>query len=348
MAKEKKEKLPGYEELHSAVKSNTVGNVYIFFGEETYLMQQAIRELQEHLVPAGFEEFNYHRLAGKGLTMQEITEAAEAMPMMAEHTLVTVTDMDIFKLDEVQRGALIALLEDFPEYCTLVFLYRQIPYTRDGRLKKLTAAVAQYVQTVEFTQQGQQKLYRWVRKRFAAAGKDIDDGVTDHLLFTCGSLMEGLVPEIAKIAAYAKGAKITRADIDAVAEPVLDARIFDMTNAVTAKDYNRAAEVLAELLRQQEEPIAILAALGKELRRLYTARLAIDSGKDRVWLKDLWRMKSDYPAKLLLDAAQNVRRSWCRDAIKRCQTLDRRMKSERGMDSEGELKLFLVELAGAK
>ena len=348
MAKEKKEKLPGYEELHSAVKSNTVGNVYIFFGEETYLMQQAIRELQEHLVPAGFEEFNYHRLAGKGLTVQEITEAAEAMPMMAEHTLVTVTDMDIFKLDEAQRGALVALLEDFPEYCTLVFLYRQIPYTRDGRLKKLTAAVAQYVQTVEFTQQGQQKLYRWVRKRFAAAGKDIDDGVTDHLLFTCGSLMEGLVPEIAKIAAYAKGAKITRADIDAVADPVLDARIFDMTNAVTAKDYDRAAEVLAELLRQQEEPIAILAALGKELRRLYTARLAIDSGKDRVWLKDLWRMKSDSPAKLLLGAAQNVRRSWCRDAIKRCQTLDRRMKSERGMDSEGELKLFLVELAGAK
>ena len=348
MAKDKKEKLPGYEELHSAVKSNTVGNVYIFFGEETYLMQQAIRELQEHLVPTGFEEFNYHRLAGKGLTVQEITEAAEAMPMMAEHTLVTVTDMDIFKLDEAQRGALVALLEDFPEYCTLVFLYRQIPYTRDGRLKKLTAAVAQYVQTVEFTQQGQQKLYRWVRKRFAAAGKDIDDGVTDHLLFTCGSLMEGLVPEIAKIAAYAKGAKITRADIDAVADPVLDARIFDMTNAVTAKDYDRAAEVLAELLRQQEEPIAILAALGKELRRLYTARLAIDSGKDRVWRTDLWRRKSDYPAKLLLGAAQNVRRSWCRDAIKRCQTLDRRMKSERGMDSEGELKLFLVELAGAK
>ena len=348
MAKEKKEKLPGYEELHSAVKSNTVGNVYIFFGEETYLMQQAIRELQEHLVPAGFEEFNYHRLTGKGLTVQEITEAAEAMPMMAEHTLVTVTDMDIFKLDEAQRGALVALLEDFPEYCTLVFLYRQIPYTRDGGLKKLTAAVAQYVQTVEFTQQGQQKLYRWVRKRFAAAGKDIDDGVTDHLLFTCGGLMEGLVPEIAKIAAYAKGAKITHADIDAVADPVLDARIFDMTNAVTAKDYNRAAEVLAELLRQQEEPIAILAALGKELRRLYTARLAIDSGKDRVWLKDLWRMKSDYPARKPLDSARNVGWDWCREAVKRCQVLDRRMKSERNMDSEGELKLLLMELAGVR
>ncbi len=30
--------------------------------------------------------------------------------MMAEHTFVTVTDMDIFKLDEPQRTALTALL----------------------------------------------------------------------------------------------------------------------------------------------------------------------------------------------------------------------------------------------
>ena len=73
-------------------------------------------------------------------------------------------------------------------------------------------------------QQGQQKLQKWVRRRFAAAGKDIDAGTVDHLLFTCGSLMTGLVPEIAKIAAYARGPKITAADIDAVADPVLDAR----------------------------------------------------------------------------------------------------------------------------
>ena len=104
----------------------------------------------------------------------------------------------------------------------------------------------------------------------------------------------------------------------------------------------------AELLRMQMEPIAILAALGKELRRLYTARLALDGGKDRVWLKELWSMSSDYPAKLLLQAARNVDHDWCRQAVKRCQVLDRRMKSERNMDSEGELKLLLMELAGGR
>lgn len=346
MARENK--TAGYEEFHAALKAGEAANVYIFHGEETYLMHSALEELRTALVPEGFEEFNYHRLAGKGVTVQELTEAVEAMPMMSQHTLVTVTDMDLFKLDESQRTALVSLLSDFPEYCTLVFLYRQLPYKKDGKMKKLIAALNDHAREICFAQQERQKLLKWVRRRFAACGKEIDSAVTDHLLFTCGSLMDGLVPEIAKIAAYAKGPQITVEDINAVADPVLDARTFDMTNAVTAGNFDRAAEVLAELLRMQVEPIAILAALGKELRRLYTARLAIEGGKDRLWLKDLWHMTSDYPAKLLMQSAQNIRRSWCRQALKRCQTLDRRMKSERNMDSEGELKLLLMELAGVR
>ena len=268
--------------------------------------------------------------------------------MMSQSTFVTVTDMDVFKLDEAQRTALVSLLEDFPEYCTLVFLYRQLPYKKDGKLKKLTAAVAAHTTEIEFAPQGRQKLQKWVRRRFAAFDKELDDNAIDHLLFTCGSLMDGLVPEINKIAAYAKGKRVTVADIDAVADPVLDARIFDMTNAVTARDYDRAAAVLAELFRMQTEPIAILAVLGRELRQLYTARLALDGKKDAVWVKELWRMTSAYPATKLMEAARSVSRPWCRDAVRRCQTLDRRMKSERNLDAEGALKLFLMELAGAR
>lgn len=338
----------GYEALRAAIKAGVPANLYIFYGEERYLLQTMARQLKELLIPGGFEEFNYHRLTGKGLTVQELVETAEAMPMMAEHTLITVTDMDIFKLDESQRTALIDLLGDFPPYCTLVFLYEQVPYKRDGKMKKLCAALNEYVQEVEFVQQERSDLLKWLKRRFAATGHDIDQTAADHLLFTCGSLMRGLIPEVEKIAAYARHERITVEDIDAVAEPVLDARIFDMTNAVTARNYDRAAAILADLLRMQTEPIAILAALGKELRRLYTARLALDGGKDRVWLKELWSMSSDYPAKLLLQAARNVDHDWCRQAVKRSQTLDRRMKSQRNMDSEGELKLFLMELAGAR
>ena len=72
-------------------------------------------------------------------------------------------------------------------------------------MKKLCAALDKSVCEVEFRQQERAQLLRWVKRRFAAAGHDIDDATADHLLFTCGSLMTELVPEIGKIAAYAKG-----------------------------------------------------------------------------------------------------------------------------------------------
>ena len=285
------------ERLRADLKAGSPANVYIFYGEETYLRDRYLEELRQLLVPAGFEEFNYHRLPGKGLTVQDLTETVEAMPMMAQHTLVVVTDMDLFRLDEGQRGLLIELLGDFPEYCTLVFVYDVLAYKRDGKMKKLCAAIGDHVQEVEFCQQ-----------------------------------------------------RITIADINAVADPILDAQVFDMTNSITAGKYDDAARVLGELLRMQTEPIVILAAVGKELRRLYTARMALDGGKDRLWLKQLWGMSSDYPARLLMQAAKKVDHDWCQTAVLRCQRLDRRMKSVSMPDKqkEDELKLFLMELAGRR
>ena len=86
------------ERLRADLKAGSPANVYIFYGEETYLRSYYLEELHRLLIPAGFEEFNYHRLSGKGLTVQELAEVTEAMPMMAQHTMVVVTDLDIFRL----------------------------------------------------------------------------------------------------------------------------------------------------------------------------------------------------------------------------------------------------------
>ena len=343
-----KTKAKGYQQFKNDLAAGTLAPLYIFYGEETYLREYYLTELRKKLVPPGFEEFNYHRLDGKSLTVQALTEVVEALPMMAERTLVVVSDYDLFKQGEEQRERLIALFSDFPQDCCLVFVYDIVPYKPVATMKKLKTAVDKYVQAVEFPIQEGGDLLNWVTRRFRSMGKDIDKLAAEHLLFTCGSLMTGLVPEIEKIGSYAKGKTVTMADIDAVADPVLDARVFDMTNAITANQYDKAAGILGDLLKEQTEPIMILAAVGKEIRRIYTARLAIDSGKDRYWLMALWDMKSDYPAKLLMQVAQKTTREWCDDAVKMCQKLDRRLKSEKGIDDVGELKLLLMQLGARR
>ena len=337
-----------FEKLKRDLKAGTAGCGYLFYGPESYLLEYYLGQLRKTLVPAGFEEFNYHRMEGKDLTVQALSDAVEAMPMMAERTLVEVTDYDLFKLGEDQRTKLIALLEDIPPYCCLVFVYDTVEYKPNRTMKKLMKAVTDHLETVEFRPASGSELTAWIARRFRALGKDIDRQTAEYLIFTCGDLMTGLVPEIEKIGAYVKGNTITQKDIDAVADPVLSAEVFKLSDAVLQGQYDKAASILGDLLKMQTEPILILAALGSQLRRIYTARMAIDGGKDKYWLMELWGMKYDYQARVLLTAARRTTAAWCSDAVCQCQVLDRRMKSERGIDAAGEQKLLLVRLGAER
>ena len=69
---ERKTPNKGYQKLKSDLSAGNIGQVYIFYGEESYLREYYLGEIKKKLVPAGFEEFNYHRLSGKTLTMQEL------------------------------------------------------------------------------------------------------------------------------------------------------------------------------------------------------------------------------------------------------------------------------------
>ena len=323
-----------YEQLRADMAAGSLGTAYLFHGEESYLREYCLSEMRRQLAPAGSETFNFHKLEGKTLTVQALTEAVEAMPMMSPRTMVQVVDWDIYKLGEEQRAGLIALLEDLPPYCCLVLVYDLLAYKPNRTYKKLYAAVTAHVREVKFTQQSQREIMNWVARRFRATGHTIDVPTAEHLLFTCGSL-----------AAYAKGERVTRADIDAVASPVVEAQVFDMTRAVSKGDFDRAAELLGQLLELQQEPFMLLSLLGGELRRLHAARVALDTGRDRFWLMEQWNMRSDYPAKLLLENARRVTRPWCARAVRRCGEVDLRMKSAGGVDGAGELKLLLMELA---
>ena len=72
-----------FQQLKKDIAAGTPGCAYVFYVEESYLREYYLGELRKVLVPAGFEEFNYHRLEGKDLTVQSLAEMAEAMPMIA-------------------------------------------------------------------------------------------------------------------------------------------------------------------------------------------------------------------------------------------------------------------------
>ena len=130
-----------------------------------------------------------------------------------------------------------------------------------------------------------------------------------------------------------------------MAIPVIDAVVFQMTDALSRRQTDKAFSVLTDLLRLQQAPIMILAVLGKHFRQLYTARVALESGKGSRWVMELWGMRSPYPADKLLEGARHHDLSWCKTAMRRCAETDLAMKSVAGADGKDLLVSLLLELS---
>lgn len=331
----------GFDKLKKDLSAGQPGQLYIFYGEETYLRDHYLGRLREAVLTGGLGEFNRHDIGAKEMSPHALEEAVDCLPMMAERTLIEVADFDLFKAGEKDREEYIRILSNLPDYCCLVFLYDVLEYKPDARTK-LAQAVKAHGTAVNFARQGQRELTDWVRRHFKALGKDIDPRLCGELIELCGDLMQNLQQEISKIAAYAKGDHVTRADIEAVATPQLSAVVFRIADAIGEKNFDRAAATLGELYQMQKTPYEILSALGKQMRQLYSARLALAEGKGGGYVAQLWGMR--YPADRLMASARRFSLPWCRRAVVRCAQTDLAMKST-GQDARELLTTLLLELA---
>ena len=328
--------------LKQALKNGAPERLYVFHGEETFLLRHYLDRLKKLLLEPLTESFNFHRFNGENFDVQSFSDAVENLPMMAQHTLIQVDDVDLFKLGEDDRGKMAQILGDVPEYCTVVFIYLTVPWKPDGRYKKLAEALNRAA-VVEFAKQSHRDLAAWVSRHFAARGKRISGELCLYLIDITGGTMTALGAEIEKICAYSRAQEIVKADIDAVTEPVLDAAVFQMTDLLAAGQYGQALAKLRQLFQMQQEPLAILGAVGSHLRRVSAARTLLDGGKTAADLKALYKM-SDYPARKTMDAARRFSPRFCRRAAGLVLETDYKIKTSYD-DGQRLLELLLLRLA---
>lgn len=328
--------------LKAAIRSKQLDNLYIFHGEEVFLLHHYLGQLHKVILDELTESFNYHRFNQENFDLRAFANAVENLPMMAERTLVQVEDIDLFKLPEDSRSKIIDILSDIPEYCTLVFVYETVEFKPDKRLKKLWEAVSQ-AQIVEFAKQSQRDLISWMTRHFAARNKYISPELCLYLLELTDGTMTSLKGEIEKIAAFSGADAICRSDIDAVTEPVLDAVVFRMTDMLGTREYAQAMDSLQKLLKMQQEPIAILGAVGGYLRRLGTARTLYDQGSNAGELVKLYGI-SDFAARKTMTAARKFSSSFFRKAMDLVLETDRKMKTSYD-DPHRLLEMLILQLA---
>lgn len=332
-----------FQSLKAAVRNKNMDRLYFFFGEETFLMSYYLETIRKLLLDPLTESFNYHRFTSENFDLTAFLEAVENLPMMAEHTLVQVDDIDLFKLNESEREKIAAVFSDIPEYCTIVFTYLTIEWKPDKRMKKLWEQIDSHGLAVEFRKQDIRELVPWISRHFAAQQKKISNDLCTYLIDITGGTMTALSGEIQKICAYSGAQEIRKSDIDAVTEPVLDAVVFQMTDRISQGAYEKAFQSLNQLLKMQQEPLAILGALGSHFRRLLVGKCLLERGKSAFDLQKLCGIP-DYPARKLMESARRMDKAFCGRAAELVLETDYRMKTSFD-DSQRLLEMLVLQLA---
>ncbi len=339
----KEDQSNSFQKLKEDIRQETPGNLYFFYGEETFLLQHYLKQLKKVLIEPITESFNYHKLTAETFDIRAFADCVENLPMMAERTMVVVDEIDIFKFNESDRERMTEILADIPEYCTVVFTYETTPFKPDKRYKKLWTAVEENGILVEFQKQNQRDLVNWITRHFAANNKKITPELCVYLMDLTGGTMTVLSSEIAKICAYSGAENVCKADIDGVVEPILDAVVFQMTDLLGQGNCGAALQKLQQLLKMQEEPLSILGAIGGHFRRLSTARILLDNGKNAGDLMKLTGL-SDYPARKNIAAASHFSARFYEKAARLVMDTDVKMKTSFD-DADRLLEILVLQLS---
>ena len=339
--KDKKEKL-NYSAEVKALREQGPERLYMLFGPEDYLRETYLTELRGLCVPSA-DDFSCQRFNGPTLDMGVLAEAVDALPFFSERRFVEVRDYDINACREADCARLKDILADVPEYCTLCFVF-SASYAPDGRTAAVKA-LKKAARVIEFTEQDQGALSRWVANRFRALGKSVHPADAEYLIFLSGTRMNGLIPEIEKAAAYATGETVTRSDIDATANRLPEADVFELTDCIARRRFDAAAALLRDLLADKNNhPIMLNALIGQQLRRLYAVKAGQAARRSRADIMELCGVRFDFVYDKLTAAAKPFTMEQLARLVKLCAEYDFRMKST-GQDPQALLLELFAGIA---
>ena len=329
------------DRLKTDLKSRQPGSFYIFHGPEAYLRDHYLESLRNLLVEDFAEAFNYHRFSPETISLQAVADSVNAIPMMSPTSMVRIDDVNFFAIGE-DAADYAAIFSNLPSYCTVVLVYDTVEYKPDRR-KKTIAEALELAREVCFQQPSERELISWIARHFKKLGKQItvDDAV--FLIRRTGGDMTTLSAEIEKLGAYETEPAVSRRSIELLVEPVLEAAVFDLSDAVAADRYETALQILHILLRRQEEPVVILATIGSQLRRIVEANRLRAAGKGKNDLMKLCSVSS-YPAQKAMEFSRRLSAEFPEKAVELCLEADRRMKTSFD-DPKRVLELLVLQLA---
>jgi len=262
-----------YRELISGLKQGKVLPLYLFFGDEEFLIQEAVDLIIEKAVDPAGRDFNFATVYCRETRAVDLVNLCQTLPFLSERRLVIAREIEAYKTDDLETLA--GYLKDPSPFTCLVLVSHQGRFEK----KQVAAAVEANGAVTRFFPLLDGEMLPWIEGRARSRGLTIRPDAANYLWQFLGNDLQKIANELEKVAIFLKDKKDI--SLDAVKHVVGDFReylSFDLAEAIGRKDRDKAILILSRLIQEGEQPVGLLGSIAWNFRRLMQVKAQVSVG----------------------------------------------------------------------
>jgi DNA polymerase-3 subunit delta len=258
-------------ELQKELDKGNIAPLYLFFGEDAFLIDRTVDQLKKLLIDPRAACFNFSLYYGGESEPRQVTNAAQTLPLAGKRRLVVVKEADQFK----------SSWKDFAAYCERPLLSTCLVFCSGASTLKseVTSLFKHNGIAVRFYHPFRGEIPEWIRRMARERNKQMSRDAAVLLGESLENDLQSISNEMEKIALYAgERSVIEREDVEAVITAVKEVSIFTLTDCLAGKERVKALEVLQHLLDAGEHPLKILTMIARHYRLMARAKEMVQNG----------------------------------------------------------------------
>lgn len=254
-----------YAEFQKVLASGRFAPIYLFYGEEDFLVDECVHAVIGKTLAPDLKGFNLDIVYGSNVDVKDVVAHASSFPMMSEKRVVVVKEFEKLAPTDTAKEILSAYI-DQPLESTCLLLISLEP---DFRKKPFTD-LKKRAEIVECKPLYDNQVPDWVTHRIRELGKRIDPDASRLLQAYVGNSLRALQNEIDKLFIFVGEKKdISLEDVNAIVGATKGFTIFDLQNAIGRKDTKEAMMIVEKMLETGQSPQMIIVMLTRFFTQLW-------------------------------------------------------------------------------
>jgi DNA polymerase-3 subunit delta len=238
---------------------------YVLAGDEAFLLDRCRSTVLKGFVPMELRDFCLSDLDLAGTSIFEVLDRAQTPSLMAPFQVIFVRNVrqlytrgakkeEFAALDRYFRSpnpqALIIFVADFVRIPSDA---RRMELDDKNRFERLTETLGQHCGMVEVARVTEEDAMRWTADTAQEAGARMDPDAARELVDALGADMMLISSELEKLLLYTLGrGRITLGDVETMVLAAKQRSLYELTDAISARDRVRALALLQGLLNSSD------------------------------------------------------------------------------------------------